>query len=413
MNYNSRYGAMNDAAMNNSYADSMAKAYEKALAYKNSMAQAHANGMAQDYNNSMAQAYENSQDAKRWKLLADQAMKDNSLTSTNEGDAYRQKELLAIRAKKKKIIQEIDELKKELQQRTQLQAFEDKYKDSPIWKLAKKNYIDTGDMGAIESFITRENALQEAMMNREFTGKENEMNRKNTLELNKAQKAEQLEYNLDDAQEKVELAQNKLKSAKALGVPVDIKDAQIAFNSAVKRLNKIREKLGMGDSEYELEEYDDAEPSGNVGRSVQDILDSIPSNFRYKTKAEKENILKEISEHPAYNDTQDQSLRNAYKKIRDTKTSEEINAEKENVNKDRTNKINAYNSAYDNYIKYFKPMSDVADPYIANTSAKDDELDAVMNAITSAFNNLPKDQHEKAKKKNSNGKEYYAKIGSN
>lgn len=284
--------------------------------------------MDDSYLDSMAEANDNSQDAQRWKLLADQAMKDNSLTSTNEGDAYRQKELLAIRARKKKIIQEIDELKKELQQRTQLQAFEDKYKDSPFWKLAKKNYIDTGDMGAIESFINRENALQEAKTNREFNREQNELNRSNTFELNKAQKTEQLEYSLDDAQEKVELAENNLKSTKALGVPADVKNAQIAFNAAVKRLNKIREQLGIGDSEYELEEYDNTKSSAQKERNRQDILDGIPANYRYKTKAEKDAILKEISEHSAY-ENQDKDIRDAYTKIRDTKTSEEINANKD------------------------------------------------------------------------------------
>jgi len=288
--------------------------------------------MDDSYIDSMAEAHDNSQDALRWKLLADQAMKDKSLNSTNEGDAYRQKELLAVRARKKKIIQEIDELKKELQQRTQLQAYEDRYKDSPMWKLAKKQYIDTGDLSSIESFVTRENALEEAMKTRDFTSRENELNRQNTLELNKAQKAEQLEYNLDDAQEKVELAQNKLKSAKALGVPADVKNAKIAFNAAVKRLNKIREKMGIGDSEYELEEYDNTESSGNNERNRQDILDGIPANYRYKTKAEKDAILKEISEHSAY-ENQDKEMRDAYTKIRDTKTSEEINANKESDEK--------------------------------------------------------------------------------
>jgi hypothetical protein len=290
--------------------------------------------MDDSYLDSMAEANDNSQDAQRWKLLADQAMKDNSLNTTNEGDAYRQKELLAIKARKKKIIQEIDELKKVLQQRTQLQAFEDKYKDSPFWKLAKKNYIDTGDMGAIESFINRENALQEAKTNREFTREQNELNRSNTFELNKAQKTEQLEYDLDDAQAKVELAQNKLKSANALGVPVDIKDAQIAFNSAVNRLNKIREKLGMEASEYELEEYDkdNTESSDNKERNRQDILDGIPADYRYKTKAEKDKIMKEISEHSAYKN-QDKEMRDAYIKISNTKTSEEIKADKDSSEK--------------------------------------------------------------------------------
>lgn len=386
---NSRYGAMNDAMDNSSYADSMAKAYENALAYKNST----------------------NEDDKRWKLLADQARTNQAYD--DNATIERQKELLAIRAKKKKIIQEIDELKKELQQRTKLQAFEDKYKDSPFWKLAKKHYIDTGDMGAIDSFITRENALQEAMANREFTGRENELNRSNTSELNKAQKTEQLEYDLDDAQAKVELAQNKLKSAKALGVPVDKKDAQIAFNSAVKRLNKIRGKLGMGDSEYELEEYDNTnESSGNKERPVQDILLNIPTNFRYNTNDEKKEAMEEIEAHSAFNDTQDKSLRDAYQKIRDTKTQEQINAEKAKVNADRTNKINAYNSALANYSKYFKPMTDVANPEIKNLSATDEELDAAENAITSAFNNLPKDQQDEAKKKHGNGKEYYKRIGS-
>lgn len=295
--------------------------------------------MDDSYLDSMAEANDNSQDAQRWKLLADQAIKDNSLTSTNEGDEYRQKELLAIRARKKKIIQEIDELKRELEQRTRLQAFEDKYKDSPFWKLAKKHYIDTGDMGAIDSFITRENALQEAMANREFTGRENELNRSNTFELNKAQKTEQLEYDLDEAQKNVELAQNKLKSAKALGVPADKKDAQIAFNYAVKRLNKIREKLDMGDSVYELEEYDNTnEPSGknessdNNERTLKDILDSIPDKYIYKTKKEKDAILKEISEHSAYKN-QDESLRKAYKEIEKTKTQEEKDADNANAEK--------------------------------------------------------------------------------
>lgn len=312
--------------------------------------------MDDSYLDSMAQAHENSQDAQRWKLLADQAMKDNSLNSTNEGDAYRQKELLAIRAKKKKIIQEIDALKKELQQRTQLQAYEDKYKDSPFWKLAKKHYIDTGDMGAIESFITRENALQEAMMNREFNREQNELNRSNTFELNKAQKSEQLEYDLDDAQEKVELADNNLKSTKALGVPVDIKNAKIAFNSAVKRLNKIREKLGMEDSEYELEEYDNTESSDQKERNRQDILDGIPTNYRYKTKAEKDAILKEISEHSAY-ENQDKEMRDAYNEIKKTKTQEEIDAGKasdEQKAKALWNKLSKYDKKdyQDGYISY-------------------------------------------------------------
>ena len=149
--------------------------------------------MDDSYVDSMSEASDNSQDALRWKLLADQAMKDDSLYTTNEGDAYRQKELLAVRARKKKVAQEIDELKKELQQRTQLQAYEDRYKDSPIWKLAKKQYIDTGDLSPIESFVTRENALEESMKTRDFTARENELNRKNTLELNKAQKTEQYE----------------------------------------------------------------------------------------------------------------------------------------------------------------------------------------------------------------------------
>ena len=277
-----------------------------------------------DYNNSMAESYNDIQDAQGWKLLADQAMEDKSLNSTNEGDAYRQKELLAVRARKKKIVQEIDELKQELQQRTQLQAYEDRYKDSPMWKLAKKQYIDTGELSPIESFVTRENALEESMKTRDFTARENELNRKNTLELNKAQKDEQLEYNLDDAQEKVELAQNKLKNTKALGIPSDIRDAQISFNAAVKRLNKIREKMGMEDSEYVLEEYEDIykkEP-GDTVRSVKDIIYSLPKNRQFNTKKEKEAAMKEIEAHPAYKN-QDEELLKAYNEIKKTKTREE------------------------------------------------------------------------------------------
>lgn len=279
--------------------------------------------MDDSYLDSMAEAHDNSQDAVRWKLLADQAMKDDSLYTTNEGDAYRQKELLAVRARKKKIIQEIDELKKELQQRTQLQAYEDRYKDSPMWKLAKKNYIDTGDMGAIESFVTRENALEEAMKSRDFTARENELNRQNTLELNKAQKAEQLEYNLDDAQEKVELAQNKLKSAKALGIPTDIRDAQISFNAAVKRLNKIREKMGIGDSEYELESYEDTGKTDSVNLTVEELLNKIPENYIYATIDAKNAAIEEIKNHPAYTQQKDEKLIKALSNIKKTKTREE------------------------------------------------------------------------------------------
>jgi len=303
-----------------------------------------------DYNNSMAQAYDASQganqDAKGWKLLADQAIKDDSMYTTNEGDAYRQKELLAVRARKKKIVQEIDELKKELQQRTQLQAYEDRYKDSPIWKLAKKQYIDTGDLSPIESFVTRENALEESMKTRDFTGRENELNRKNTLDINRAQKTEQYEYNLYDAQEKVELAQNKLKSTKALGIPSNIKDAQISFNSAVKRLNNIREKMGMEDSEYVLEEYEESGKKESVGtvRSVKDIIYSLPDKYRYKTKAEKAEIMLEIEAHPAFKD-QDEELLKAYNEIKKTKTREERKADNA-----------AYLEKARNYWKGLKPI---------------------------------------------------------
>ena len=279
--------------------------------------------MDDSYLDSMAEAHDNSQDAVRWKLLADQAMKDDSLYTTNEGDAYRQKELLAVRARKKKIIQEIDELKKELQQRTQLQAYEDRYKDSPMWKLAKKQYIDTGDLSSIESFVTRENALEEAMKSRDFTARENELNRQNTLELNKAQKAEQLEYNLDDAQEKVELAQNKLKSAKALGIPTDIRDAQISFNAAVKRLNKIREKMGIGDSEYELEDYEDTGKTDSVNLTVEELLNKIPENYIYATIDAKNAAIEEIKNHPAYTQQKDEKLIKALSNIEKTKTREE------------------------------------------------------------------------------------------
>lgn len=278
--------------------------------------------MDDSYIDSMSEAHDNSQDAVRWKLLADQAMKDDSMYSTNEGDAYRQKELLAVRARKKKIAQEIDELKKELQQRTQLQAYEDRYKDSPMWKLAKKQYIDTGDMSAIESFVTRENALEESMKARDFTARENELNRQNTLELNKAQKDEQLEYNYDEAQEKVELAQNKLKSAKALNIPTDIRDAQISFNSAVKRLNKIREKMGVGDSEYELESYEDTGKTGSVNLTVEELINKIPENSIYETIAQKNAAIEEIKNHPAYAQ-KNEKLINALSKIEKTKTREE------------------------------------------------------------------------------------------
>ena len=283
--------------------------------------------MDDSYIDSMSEANQNSQDAVRWKLLADQAMKDDSLNSTNEGDAYRQKELLAVRARKKKIVQEIAELKKELQQRTQLQAYEDRYKDSPMWKLAKKQYIDTGDMSAIESFVTRENALEEAMKTRDFTARENELSRQNALELNKAQKAEQLEYNLDDAQEKVELAQNKLKSAKALGIPTDIRDAQISFNSAVKRLNKIREKMGMGDSDYELESYEDTGKTDSVNLTVEELLNKIPENSIYATIDAKNAAIDEIKAHPAYTLQKDEKLINAVSNIEKTKTREERKAQ--------------------------------------------------------------------------------------
>lgn len=283
--------------------------------------------MDDSYIDSMAEAHDNSQDAVRWKLLADQAMKDDSLYTTNEGDAYRQKELLAVRARKKKIIQEIDELKKELQQRTQLQAYEDRYKDSPMWKLAKKQYIDTGDLSPIESFVTRENALEESMKTRDFTARENELSRQNTLELNKAQKAEQLEYNLDDAQEKVELAQNKLKSAKALRIPTDIRDAQISFNAAVKRLNKIREKMGMGASEYELEDYEESGKNESGNLTVEELLNKIPENSIYATIDSKNAAIEEIKNHPAYTLQKDEKLIKALSNIEKTKTREEIRSQ--------------------------------------------------------------------------------------
>ena len=270
------------------------------------------------YVDSMDESVDNNQDALRWKALANQAIKDDSMNSTNEGDAYRQKELLAVRARKKKIVQEIDELKKELQQRTQLQAYEDRYKDSPVWKLAKKQYIDTGDMGSIESFVTRENALEEA-----------EKNRQNTLLINRAQKDEQLEYNLDDAQEKVELAQNKLKKTKALRIPSDIKDAQISFNAAVKRLNKFREQKGMGDSDYVLEEYEEygKKEYDNTVRSVDDIIYSLPDKYIYDTEAEKDKIIAEIEAHPAFTENNDERLIKALSNIKKTKTREKRKAE--------------------------------------------------------------------------------------
>lgn len=289
--------------------------------------------MDDSYLDSMAQANDNSQDAQRWKLLADQARTNQAYD--DNATIERQKELLAIKARKKKIIQEIDELKKELQQRTKLQAFEDKYKDSPFWKLAKKNYIDTGDMGAIDSFVTRENALQEANTNREFNREQNELNRANTFELNKAQKTEQLEYSLDYAQEKVELAMSKLKSAKALGNPAELRDAGITYNYAVKRLNDIREKLDMEPSEYKEEltanEKSD-ENNKSSERNVKEIILSIPKDYRYKTVAEKNKILKEIFEHPAYAE-KDADLLKAYTEISKNKTSEEINASNESDEK--------------------------------------------------------------------------------
>lgn len=364
--------------------------------------------MDDSYIDSMAEAHDNSQDAVRWKLLVDQSMKDDSLHSTNEGDAYRQKELLAVRAKKKKIIQEIDALKKELQQRTQLQAFEDKYKDSPFWRLAKKNYIDTGDMGAIESFITRENALQEAMTNREFTGRENELNRQNTLELNKAQKAEQAEYNYNEAIKELDTAKWIL-NYNMTHDPAEVPEAKANYEASLKKVNDIGKKINKAEIESidlnALENYDEWAENHDVNK-----LSNIYS-FENKDEKDKSIALANELKRKASKDDKNyyDSLIERFEKIVPDKIAV---AKKAQVKDDTTQKVNAYNDALANYLKYYVQMSDIADPAINKNGYNADEatLLNVKNNMTRAYNALPESLTDKALKKTPDGKNYYDKI---
>lgn len=361
--------------------------------------------MDDSYIDSMAEANANSQDALRWKLLADQAIKDDSLYTTNEGDAYRQKELLAVRARKKKVIQEIDELKKELQQRTQLQAYEDRYKDSPMWKLAKKQYIDTGDMSAIESFVTRENALEEAMKARDFTARENELNRQNTLELNKAQKAEQAKYNYDEAIEKLNTAEWILKYNMTHN-PSEVPDSLAKYKAALSKANDIGKQINEAEIEpmnlSALENYDEWSENHAVNKLAN--INSFESQDEKDQAIQLANELKRSASRDDKNYYD--SLIERLEKIVPKKIATARRAQTESTDNAA---INAYNAAYDNYVKYFDAMSDRADPVIQN-NAEDSILENAIKSLTRAYNALPKKYKDEALKKHAKGHEYYDRI---
>lgn len=277
-------------------------------------------------------AADNLNDEQQWKLLVDMNSKEK--LSTNEANAYRQKRILEIIAESKRITQKIAELERILAERSRLESFEEKYKDSPMWRLAKKAYINTGDLTPIESFITRENALEES-----------KKNRLNTLELNKAQKTEQLEYDLDEAQKNVELAENTLRKTKTLGVPLDIRNAKIAYNYAVKKLNEILNKLGREPSDYQ-EEYLD-EPKEIAGDAAEKPIDKIITEIPeiYATVADKSKAAEEIKNHSAYKNSEQKAI-DALKKIQSTKTQEEINAADEKSKKDKAARFKEAEAAW-------------------------------------------------------------------
>ena len=362
---NLRYGAMDD-----SYIDSMSEA---------------------NVNNQ--KAYDANQDEIRWKLLADQAIKDDSMYTTNEGDAYRQKELLAVRARKKKIVQEIDELKKELQQRTQLQAYEDRYKDSPIWKLAKKQYIDTGDMGSIESFVTRENALEEAMKTRDFTGRENELNRKNTLELNKAQKDEQAKYNYDEAIEKLDTAKWILKYNMTHN-PSEVPDSLAKYKASLIKAND----LGKKNNEAEIEPMDLSSLDNYDEWSENHPVNKLSNITSFETQEEKDEAIKLANELKRSASREDKNYYDTLiKRLEKIVPKATAKVKKEKTNTETKDKINAYNTAYANYVKYYKAGSSIEKPVAisADQSIKSQRITA-KGAIATAYSNLPKDYQKKA-----------------
>ena len=345
------------------------------------------------YVDSMDESVDNNQDALRWKALADQAMKDDSMNSTNEGDAYRQKELLAVRARKKKVAQEIDELKKELQQRTQLQAYEDRYKDSPIWKLAKKQYIDTGDLSPIESFVTRENALEEAEKNRKSTSYENKLNRQNTLDINRAQKDEQAKYNYDEAVKELDTAKWILKYNMTHN-PSEVPDSLAKYKASLSKANDLGKKNNVAEIESmdlsALDNYDEWSENHDVNK-----LTNITS---FETQDEKDeaiqlaNILKYRAsrEDKDYYDT----LIKRLEKIVPKKTA---GAKKAKTEADTKDKINAYNAAYDEYSKYYNTGSSIEKPEVKDLDAsKKTQRITAKGAISTAYNALPKEYQKKA-----------------
>ena len=345
------------------------------------------------YVDSMDESVDNNQDALRWKLLADQAMKDDSSNSTNEGDAYRQKELLAVRARKKKIVQEIDELKKELQQRTQLQAYEDRYKDSPIWKLAKKQYIDTGDLSPIESFVTRENALEEAMKTRDFTGRENELNRKNTLELNKAQKSEQYEYNYDEAVKELGTAEWILKYNMRHN-PSEVPDSLAKYKASLSKANDLGKKINEAEIEpmdlSALDNYDEWSENHDVNK-----LSNITS---FESQEEKDEAIKLANDIKRNASREDKNYYDTLiKRLEKIVPKTTATAKKAKTNTETKDKINAYNTAYSNYVKYYDAGSSIEKPIVIDVDAsKKTQRITAKGAIATAYSNLPKDYQKKA-----------------
>lgn len=122
----------------------------------------------------------------------------------------------------------INELTAQIAQMKSNMEFEDKYKDNPYWQLAKKQYIDTGDLSAIENFRNREEAIIEA-----------EKNRKHALELAASNKAEQNQYNLDEAMKNRSKALLAYKAALASNDKNEIANTLVDLEYWDARVNKL------------------------------------------------------------------------------------------------------------------------------------------------------------------------------
>lgn len=190
-----------------------------------------------------------------------------------EEDTY-----LADTVRLRELDRQIDDLEREIAQKSKWSDFEQQHGDNPYWQMAKRSYIVSGDTAPIQSFMSREDAYQQRLK---------------AEQLSKEQKEEQKSYDEADARKQLTQAQIMFDEAERL------------YNETKDKSYIAKMKQARNDIEYwakkanvEIEPADitdsNEEPEQSSVSMTLSKYDTYAKDTKFDTEAEKNAAITEL-----------------------------------------------------------------------------------------------------------------------